>query len=126
MLRVRPAVTDELRPGLAIGVDQLRAMLVALGVQEHCWRDVVLAEQLEQPEPTDAVAVLAPGPVVGVRMRQPRREGEVEAAFVVREVFERDGDVHRGTESASRPRLRPVPRLRPRIAGMSGVTTVVS
>src|SRR5204862_4575325 len=76
-------------------------------VEQHRDRKLELVEELEQPPDSDAVAVLAPAPVVRVGMRQARRVGEAEAA-VVGEGLEVQAQVE-GEPLAARPaELRPV------------------
>src|SRR5215210_7942775 len=68
VLGVGAAVGDDLVPAPAEGGDEIRAMVIALGVEENGQGQAVLLEQLDQPPAADAVAVLAPAPVVAVRM----------------------------------------------------------
>jgi hypothetical protein len=78
-------------------------VLVALAVQENGRRDPVLLEEVEEAPRADPVAVFAPRPVVGVRMREPGRVREPEPADAVREVLDAERDVD-GEPLAVRPR----------------------
>ncbi len=79
VLGVGAAVADDLVAAPAEGGHYLRAVLVALAVEEQRYRQLELVEKLEEPPNPYAVAVLAPAPVVGVGMRQSRRVRDAEA-----------------------------------------------
>ena len=95
LARVRAPVTHHLATEGAVRSDQLGAVLVALGVEQHAGADAARREGVRKAEAADPVAVLAPRPVVGVRVLQARRVGQAEAALVVGEVLDADRDVQR-------------------------------
>ena len=94
MLGIGAAVADDFIAAGAEGGDDLRAMVVQLRVQQNRDGQLQVREQVEKPPHTDAVAVLAPGPVVGVGMRNARRHRDAEP-LAIGEVLHVEGDVER-------------------------------
>src|SRR5215210_3563821 len=82
VLGVGPAVPDDLIAARTECRDDFRAVVIDLAVEQKRYRHLKLIEEPDQPPDADAVAVFAPGPVIGIRMREPGRIGYPEARVV--------------------------------------------
>src|SRR5208282_3777913 len=92
VLRVRAPMADDLVSARAEGGDHLGAVIVDFRVQQQGRRQLELVEYLEQAPDADTIAVFAPGPVVGVGMRKPRRVRDAEP-LAMGEVLEVQADM---------------------------------
>src|SRR5688500_2720967 len=73
---------DDVVAAGAKGRDQLRAVIVASGIEEHAERQLVVIKKLEQAPGTDPVAILAPAPVVRIGMAEAGGERDAQTAAV--------------------------------------------
>ena len=97
------AVGNQLIASLHAGFDELGAIVVERGVEDHAGGQLERVEELKAAPGADAVAVVAPRVVEDVGLRALRAEGGAQARAEL-EVLEVEAEVH-GEALAARPAI---------------------
>src|SRR5262245_8777690 len=69
-------------------------MLVAFGVEQHREGKPGFFEQFDEPPAANPVAILAPGPIIGIGMAEPRRHCKAQT-FAVGEMLDTEREINR-------------------------------
>src|SRR4029453_5705028 len=72
VLRIGSAVSHDLVTTSAERCNKLGTMVVTFGVEQHREGQAGFFEQFDQPPATNPVAILAPGPIIGIGMAEAR------------------------------------------------------